>query len=182
MQVDSLLVQTAGYFLALLFLVSGLHKAFDWRAFVATVDSYQLLPKLWRQGLAQAVALLLTLSEFTLALWLVIQPSSPWPGLMAAGLLTLYAAVMGLSLYRGHTNLHCGCSFSHRQTPLSFWHLLRNAVLILLSLSLCLPQTARVPDSLDMAQALVAALCLGVLYLVVDSLLANRRYIVEEVH
>lgn len=178
MQIDAIFSQTIEYFLTMLFLSSGLHKAIYWKEFIGIVESYQLLPA----SFTKVVAMILTVIELVLAALLVTQQESLWAGIIAMSLLGLYFGVMAFNLHRGHTEIHCGCSFLNRETPLSRWHLLRNTLLIIFSLLLCLPQTQGQATMFDTSQAVVASLCLGLLYLAVDALLANRTYLLKEGH
>lgn len=176
MLIDPVFSATAQYFLAALFWVSSLHKIRHWQSFTGVMASYQLLP----HSLIAVSAVGIIGSELLLAIVLTAQPIKFWVGIFSAGLLALYFAAMAINIHRGRTELHCGCSFVNREAPLSQWHLLRNCLLIGFSLLLCVPQQIRLLNGIDLIQVGSAILCLGILYLAVDVLLANRIYLVKE--
>lgn len=173
MHTDPLYLLSAQYFLAVLFLVSSLHKALNWPAFVGTITSYQITPA----ATVKPAAFIVLLIELILATLLMFGFTNLWAGTLAMGVFGLYFSAMAINLFRGRTTIHCGCSLFNREAPLSHWHLLRNSALIGLSFTLCLPQTQRAISGFDIAQIGLAVACLGILYLAVDSLLANRVYL-----
>ncbi len=176
MLIDPVFSVTAQYFLAALFWVSSVHKIRHWKSFKGVMTSYQLIP----QSLVTLSAFCITSCELLLAIVLTAQPTNFGAGILSAGLLVLYFAAMAINITRGRIELHCGCTFLNREAPLSQWHLLRNSLLIGFSLILCMPQQIRLLNGLELIQVGSTILCLGILYLAVDVLLANRIYLVKE--
>lgn len=93
--------------------------------------------------------------------------------LAAACLLGLYFAAMALNIVRGRRQVGCGCSFHDRASALSGSHLVRNVVLVLLAVVASMPDSGRMVGWLDAVQVTAAVLCLALIYLSADSLLAN---------
>jgi len=141
----ALLLQGA---LALLFASTAWHKLRDLPGFEAVVTGYGLLPRAWAPLWAHA----LVLGELAVALALV-WGATPWagagPAVRAAsagviGLMTVYAAGLGINLARGRRDLDCGCSgpAMPRQT-IAPWLLARNAVVAGAAALLLLPLRPR---------------------------------------
>lgn len=176
MQIDAIFLSAAQYFLAIIFLLASLHKTLNWRSFVGTVKSYRLLPECF----ASTTAIIITGIEWFLVLLLVSHFSNILAGMLAMGLFGLYFAAMGINIFRGHTAIDCGCSFTNREAPLSLWHLLRNAILFGLSFLMTLPQSSGYYGLFEQSQAILASVCLAVLYLAFESMIENRIYLLQE--
>lgn len=173
--IDPLLIHTVQIFLAALLVISGINQLAHFSQFKASVVAYKLLPA-YAVGI---VAALLASCEIIVGFSLVL----PWGEqavLMPAIIFGLYFSAMSFNLLRGHTNIDCGCSLIRREAPLSYWHLLRNLVLIIFSLLLLFPVLERSLHWLDTLQIITAVISLGVLYLSVDALLSNRIYWLNE--
>ena len=175
--IDPLFLNASAVFIALFFLLSGIHKAMHYSDFVQTLMDYQLLP----DRLAAIAAMVLSLAEITIGCALMfsvtVLPLALLPSAAAAALfLALYSLAMAANIYRG-IHIDCGCTFQQREIRLSRWHLLRNALLIGLALLTHLPATDRVLNPLDAVNTLATIMGLGLLYLSTENLLANRAHI-----
>ncbi len=175
--IDPLFIMTARWFLALLLLVAGIHKAVNRSQFHASLAAYRIVPT----QLARFTANMLTAGETIVGASLLILPAQgqmqKWANLAAGLILGVYFSAMAFNIGRGRTNLDCGCTLLHARAPLSGWHLLRGLFLIGLAVLMWLPMTERPLHWLDGAQVTAAVICLGVLYLSADGLLANRAHL-----
>lgn len=110
-------------FVMCLFLRTSLGKLADRPRFEGVLADYRLVPPV----ILPVAARLLPALELIAALLLLV-PATRWTGgLMAAGLLAIYAAVMAYTLSQGRRLIDCGCG--DEPEPLSVWLVLRNLVL-----------------------------------------------------
>lgn len=154
-------------FTLLLFLRAALHKAFDLLEFQGFVADYDLLPEAL---VKPASYLLITLELLTVAL-LLFSASCSLGLLLAAALLCLYGAAILLNLRRGHTRIECGCGGTPQLLNRNL--LLRNAVLVVLAL-LPVAVTPHASGSIDVAVAVLAGVCLWVLYALLEQINATH--------
>ena len=141
-------------FLALLFLHAGLHKLRDRRRFRAALADYRLLPAAATGPLATGLAS----AELALAVALCL-PVGGAAAVVAAALLCVYSAAMGINLLRGRREIDCGCAGPTRR-PLGAGLLLRNAGLIGVALVCAVPTSGRPLlwlDALTLAAAVAVA-------------------------
>ena len=164
-----------------LFLVAGTHKLSNRLRFQGIVEAYQVLPKSW------APLMVITIGVIETALgigWLI--GNSVLAHLFSTVLLSIYIVVISINLYRGRTYIDCGCGFSAfagKQNvdsgiqQLSFGLILRNYLLIALSIVAVLPSSGRtlgLVDMFDIAAGLISAL---LIYSAVNQLLSNHNAI-----
>ena len=150
---------------SLLFLVAGTHKLSNRLRFQGIVEAYQVLPKSW------APLMVITIGVIETALgigWLI--GNSVLAHLFSTVLLSIYIVVISINLYRGRTYIDCGCGFSAfagKQNvdsgiqQLSFGLILRNYLLIALSIVAVLPGSGRalgLVDMFDIAAGLISVL------------------------
>lgn len=112
---------------ALIFLTAALGKVRHRLAFLGVVANYRLLPPV----AAPVFALLLPPVEIAVAASLLFLPA-PWPELLAAVLLLLFAAAMAINIGRGRRHIDCGCFQSTLKQTLSWTLVARNVGLALL--------------------------------------------------
>ena len=170
--IDPLIAITAQLFLSVLFLGTGVHKLLYWKHFYASLLNYRLLP-VWLSGIA---AVLLCLSELSIAIGLFFIQTQIGAACAAMFVLGIYLVSMAINIMRGRKHIDCGCSFNARTAPLSMEHLERNILLIFFAGLLLLPKTERTLHWFDIVNTVAAVTCLGLLYIVVDKLLANRGH------
>lgn len=104
-QILNLLSGVGAGVLALVFARSAAHKVAEFSFFSATLGDYRLLPALF----IGPAALVLTAAE-AVAIALLIVPDVREIGATLAGsLLLVYAAAMGINLWRGRFRIDCGC-------------------------------------------------------------------------
>jgi uncharacterized membrane protein YphA (DoxX/SURF4 family) len=143
--------------LALVFLTAALGKVRHRLAFQGVVANYRLIPDF----AVPAFALLLPLVEAAVAGGLLVASPS-WPEVTAAILLMLFAAAMGINIWRGRRHIDCGCFQSALKQTLSWTLVARNTGLaLLLALPAAVPQGA-LPESAA-AEALLTGAVLFVL-------------------
>lgn len=104
-QVASLLAAMCAGVLVLVFARSAAHKVTEFSFFSATLSDYRLLPMTF----VRPAALLLAVAE-VMAIALLIFPDLRASGAALGGaLLLVYAAAMGINLWRGRFRIDCGC-------------------------------------------------------------------------
>jgi hypothetical protein len=122
-EVGALLAATAAAFIALVFVRAAWHKLNDFAAFTGFVADYELLPP----PLVRPASAALTATEMAVPVAMLVPGGQPVGAVLAAGLLGLYAAAMGVNILRGRTRIECGCGGA--PSLLSPLLLVRNAVL-----------------------------------------------------
>ena len=173
MNLDPLIYLSLAYFLSALLLIAASHKLVDLGRFAQALSDYRLLSSL---PLRVAVVVL-PLVELCCALALLLPLTQPLGGLICALIFSLYFCAIAINVARGHTSVDCGCSLFSKEAPLSAWHLLRNALLIVIASLLLLDSPARSLGVLDVLQILAAVSSLLLLYFSAETLLSNRRYL-----
>lgn len=176
MMMDPLFTTTIANFLAVLFLLTGMHKVANPEQFKASMAAYQLVTP----GVINITALILIVSELSIGGMLLITSTKQWAAICAMLIFGLYLSVMAVNISRGRKDLHCGCSVLARETPLSYWHLARNVILIGLTVLILIPETERALNWLDIIQIAAGVTSLSILYLSVDALLSSRIYFIQE--
>lgn len=123
------------YFLALLFLATGLGKLLDNRGFAQVIASYQLeLP----EALLLPLALAISLTEFAIGLNILLGRS-----LLRSVLATLcfhlaYTSLTVTTLLRGISLTNCGCFGVFLARPLRWTTVAEDVILAAISLVCCL--------------------------------------------
>ena len=168
--IDPLLNEAARLFLAGLLLASAAHKARMRIAFTGTVAAYRLLPA----RLARPFATILPLAEASVAFTLLLPGAAAAGGMSAAGLFALYFLAIAINLARGRTTIDCGCSLARRGSGISFWHLVRLALLIGLAGAAGIMPAGRAMGLFDHVNAAAAVMALTMLYVAIELVLANH--------
>jgi hypothetical protein len=172
---DPVWVWIARLTLALLFAAAGLSKLWHLAAFRTAIAGYALLPT---PAVAPA-AVLLALAEVAAA------PLLLWPAGAVAGaaglgaLLLLFSAALAINLWRGRTDIDCGCwmfgAKPETQGSIGAGTLVRNAVLGALLVAAILPTTGRVLSLLDLSTVLMGTVAALGLFAMAGQLSANAR-------
>jgi len=174
--IDPLASRALAVALGLLLLVAAWHKVAARNAFVAALGDYRLLP----DGLVRPVAWLLPVVEATLGVLWLAGVARGSVALATVTLLAAYAAAMAINLRLGRWNIGCGCGLggaSGRDSPLSWWLVLRNLLLVVAAALAALPPSSRelgVYDWLTLGLALAA---LATLYSGASQLMRNAAAI-----
>jgi uncharacterized membrane protein YphA (DoxX/SURF4 family) len=122
------------WLLAFIFLASALGKLRDRRGFISIVLDYQVLPKRWARRFAIALPWL----EMALGLMLLLGLGTRIAAMLSGLLLLTFIGAMGVNLRRGRKDLNCGCAGARQHQKISGRLILRNAILLLLSLQIML--------------------------------------------
>lgn len=154
--------------MAALLLSSAWHKLRDAGAFRAALAGYAVVPAV----LVTPVALLLITAELVIGLGLLLSAGGS-AALGSAALLTLYTAAIGFNLARGRTRIDCGCGGPAGALPLGAALVVRNVVLVSLSLCAALPMSARPLAAADAIVIAAATLSFAFLYAAAETALAN---------
>jgi len=165
--VDPALHWTLRASLALLWLTAAAHKLRDLRQFVQALAAYDLVPVVLRANVARAIVVL----EATIGLTLVASDIA-LPAVSSATLLAAYSVAIGINLVRGR-RIDCGCVGPALRVPLGNSLLVRNGLLIVASLMLCLGTTTRALVWLDVATVIAATATGALLYTASATAFAN---------
>lgn len=170
--IDPLFSSAALLFTGMFLFLSGVHKIREKKVFHAALMAYKILPDWSLRGVKYTLPTMELLSAVAL-----LTPITRTLGIaMSALLLCIYGVAMAINLVRGRTEIECGCSFHKAGTPLSYWLLLRNALLLLIALTPLLPLNDRGVTGLDHFNSVIGAVTVGVLYLSIEHLMANHAY------
>jgi hypothetical protein len=169
---DPLILKSISIGFGLLFLLAAVHKFATAQQFRVILEEYRVMPRVFAGPVARIVPLL----EVTLSVgWF----SAYRPELIAvssAALLAVYTSAIGLNLLRGRIHIGCGCGVagaSDGDQQLSSGLILRNTILIALTLVAVIPTSARpfgVIDYVTLGSTLLAS---ALLYVGANQLLAN---------
>lgn len=133
---DPVLAFTLRICFAFLFALAAFHKLRKFSSFRYTLGLYELVP----ERLVGVLAAVVVSAELYIALRM---PFSPRIHFAAAAVLTAYAFAIALNVVRGRTDLDCGCMGPAARTPLTWWLVARNMVLVALLLMLATPVSRR---------------------------------------
>jgi uncharacterized membrane protein YphA (DoxX/SURF4 family) len=146
--------------LAALFATAAIHKMRDPDAFLRTFSEYEILPR----RLTAPSAIALVMAELSISVGLLIPLGGYAAELAAVSLLSIYTLAIGLNLLRGRRDIDCGCLGPANRQPLSGWLLLRNGLLVMGGLAICLPMTGRSLHFMDGISLLGGFLTLALLF------------------
>lgn len=168
---DPVIQISVAYALAVLWLFGGVHKVLRFSRFSATVRDYHIVP----DSLSAPSAAIVAALEIGLACALLTQAGRSAALGGSAGLLTLYAAAIGVNLLRGRRHIDCGCLGPSDRQALSEWLVGRNLVLAAAALAGLLPVQSRALVWVD-AISIGATVCvLAAFYAAASGLIVNAR-------
>ncbi len=170
--VDPLIATAISIGMALLFLSAAWHKLNALQQFMASLRDYQLLPD-W---LVAPAARLLPIVEVALGIAWFVSWSLQYIAIASAALLTLYTVAIGINVARGRVHIGCGCSApgsNGGDQPISIGLVIRNCVLIGVSLLSGMPVADRDLGAADYLVLLVTLAAALLLYATVNQLLTN---------
>jgi hypothetical protein len=169
MVLDPVLSLTVALLIAFVFARAGMHKVMQYSRHVEIVADYRVAPR-WLVPLLAPLVIIVEFAAAVLALW----PATRSLGLaLAAGLLLVYVFAIGLNLLRGRTSIDCGCAWGSQGQRISAWLLLRNILLLGVSLAAIAPMAQRSLHVLDWLLTACASLAVIVVYVTGDLLIAN---------
>ena len=175
MHIDPIFIIASAIAIAVLLASAATHKVRAPARFARQLADYQLLP----DSLVRPVARLVPLLELAIAFALLLPVSRGWAALSAASLLALYAAAIGINLWRGRRDIDCGCAGPDQAQPLRPVLLLRNSVLVVLALLASVAPIARDMTLFDGFVTVAAAAVALLIYAAADGLLANSPLLLK---
>ena len=149
-------------FLALMFAVAAVGKLGHAEEFFGVVRNFRILP----EPLARVAARVLPVAELAVAAGLLIGPLAVPAAWAGAALLLVFGLALAINVLRGRTWIDCGCFRNGLRQTVSWWLVLRNAVLALaaLAVAVLLPQ-AQAPGLAEAFVGLAAGTVAMLLYL-----------------
>lgn len=156
--------------LAVLLLLGAWAKLRDPWLFRETLANYELLPESW----VGPVARVLPLCEALAGVLMLPLATRGLGALAAAALLVGITAAVGLALARGRGGIDCGCGGGELEVPLGAGLVVRNGVLLLLTLAATLPLGTRPVVWIDYPALAGATLFLLGAWVLVNTLLAQQ--------
>jgi uncharacterized membrane protein len=165
---DPAFAQIVRSFMALVFLVACAHKLHAPRQFLEVVRNYALFPR----SFAALVAVPLVAAEFAIGVALLLPQTQRTAMLCGVAMFVLYGAAMSINLLRGRRDMDCGCSGVARDSSLSGWMVLRNALLAAAGVATLAPSHVRALEGLDQFTIAAGAASLYALYAAANLLLA----------
>ncbi len=156
--------------LGVLLLLAGWSKLRDIGGFRDVLANYELLPK----PLLAPVALTLALAECAAGLLLLPTATRAGGAALAAALWLVVTAAVVLALARGRGGIDCGCGGAQQDVPLGAGLVVRNLVLLALTVLAAAPISGRDVVWLDFAAVGAAALFLLGAFTLANTLLAQQ--------
>lgn len=130
MHIDPIFIIASALAIAVLLASAATHKLRAPARFARQLADYQLLPEAVIRPGARVIPAL----ELVIAFALLVPATRSWAALSAAGLIALYAAAIGINLWRGRRDIDCGCAGPDQAQPLRPILLLRNGALVAVAL------------------------------------------------
>mgnify|MGYP001026319739 FL=1 len=175
MHTDPIFIIASALAIAVLLASAATHKLQAPARFTKQLADYQLLP----DSLVRPSASLIPLFELVIAFALLVPVSRAWAALSAASLLALYAAAIGINLWRGRRDIDCGCAGPDQAQPLRPVLLLRNTVLVGLALLASVTPIVRDLNIFDGFVTVSASAVALLIYAAADGLLANSPLLLK---
>jgi hypothetical protein len=160
----------AAALLCLVFARGALHKATGFAEFRAAVFDYRVVP----ERLVGAVSVGILAAEVVAICAIAIPALRPIGASIAAALLGIYAIAIAFNMLRGRSRIDCGCGGAGQ--ALSWWLVVRNALLIGACLLVASPVELRTLTFLEIIAAAGCAIVLWLLLVLLDQMLANRSH------
>lgn len=168
--IDPLIVLIISASLALLFFMAARHKMSAPAQFKAQLAAYELLPEF----ILPAAAKMIPYIEMAVVFLILVPATRSAAAVVAAMLLTVYALAMAINMLRGRADIDCGCG--GQPQLLSFWLLIRNAVLVAGSCLLLAPVSDRAMVWVDSLFLVLMIAVLAMVYLLVEQLVRNQSF------
>lgn len=175
MHTDPIFIIASALSIAVLLASAATHKLRAPARFAKQLADYQLLP----DSLVRPSASLIPLLELVIAFALLVPVSRAWAALSAASLMALYAAAIGINLWRGRRDIDCGCAGPDQAQPLRPALLLRNSALVGLALLASVLPVARDLGFFDGFVTVAASAVALLIYAAADGLLANSPLLLK---
>jgi uncharacterized membrane protein len=172
MHIDPIFIIASALAIAVLLASAATHKLRAPARFARQLADYQLLPEAVTRPAARVIPVL----ELVIAFALLVPASRSWAALGAAGLIALYAAAIGINLWR---DIDCGCAGPDQAQPLRPILLLRNGALVAVALLASVLPIARDLGFFDGFVTVAASAVALLIYAAADGLLANSPLLLK---
>ncbi len=167
---DPAIVHLLNFALAGILLTGAIAKLRDPQAFRALVADYRLLPEV----LSAPVAALIMVAEAAAGVGLLVPAARPWAQIGALVLLGAVTSGVVVNLWRGRSELSCGCGGVSGDQSLSWALVARNVALAGAAWAATAAPAARALHLVDHLAVVLGALALVGLYGAANELIANR--------
>jgi hypothetical protein len=175
MTLDPIFIIASALAVAVLLASAATHKLRAPGRFARQLADYQLLP----EALVRPIGRVIPLLELLIAFALLVPFSRAIAAVCAAGLIALYAAAIGINLWRGRRDIDCGCAGPDQAQPLRPILLARNAVLVALALLASSTPIVRDLGLFDGFVTVAASAVALLIYAAADGLLANSPLLLK---
>ena len=175
MHPDPIFIIASALAIAVLLASAATHKLRAPARFRKQLADYQLLP----DALVRPIARMIPVAELMIAFALLVPTWRVYAALTAAGLMALYAAAIGINLWRGRRDIDCGCAGPDQAQPLRPVLLLRNSALVGLALLASVSPVVRDLGVFDGFVTVAASAVALLIYAAADGLLANSPLLLK---
>lgn len=175
MTLDPIFIIASALAVAVLLASAATHKLRAPGRFARQLADYQLLP----EALVRPIGRVIPLLELLIAFALLVPFSRAIAAVCAAALIALYAAAIGINLWRGRRDIDCGCAGPDQAQPLRPVLLARNAVLVALALLASSTPIVRDLGFFDGFVTVAASAVALLIYAAADGLLANSPLLLK---
>ena len=175
MHPDPIFIIASALAIAVLQASAATHKLRAPARFRKQLADYQLLPDV----LVRPIARMIPVAELMIAFALLVPAWRVYAALTAAGLMALYAAAIGINLWRGRRDIDCGCAGPDQAQPLRPVLLLRNSALVGLALLASVSPVVRDLGVFDGFVTVAASAVALLIYAAADGLLANSPLLLK---
>lgn len=175
MHIDPIFIIASALAIAVLLASAATHKVRAPARFARQLADYQLLPDVVVRPIARVIPLV----ELVVAFALLVPAWRAWAALSAAGLFALYAAAIGINLWRGRRDIDCGCAGPDQAQPLRPALLLRNSALVAVALLASVSPVVRDLGFFDGFVTVAASAVALLIYAAADGLLANSPLLLK---
>lgn len=175
MHPDPIFIIASALAIAVLLASAATHKLRAPARFRKQLADYQLLP----DALVRPIARMIPVAELMIAFALLVPAWRVYAALTAAGLMALYAAAIGINLWRGRRDIDCGCAGPDQAQPLRPVLLLRNSALVGLALLASVSPVVRDLGVFDGFVTVAASAVALLIYAAADGLLANSPLLLK---
>ncbi|CAI8802703.1 Methylamine utilization protein MauE [Pseudomonas sp. IT-P12] len=175
MHPDPIFIIASALAIAVLLASAATHKLRAPARFRKQLADYQLLPDV----LVRPIARMIPVAELMIAFALLVPAWRVYAALTAAGLMALYAAAIGINLWRGRRDIDCGCAGPDQAQPLRPVLLLRNSALVGLALLASVSPVVRDLGVFDGFVTVAASAVALLIYAAADGLLANSPLLLK---
>jgi len=175
MHPDPIFIIASALAIAVLLASAATHKLRAPARFRKQLADYQLLP----DALVRPIARMIPVAELMIAFALLVPAWRIYAALTAAGLMALYAAAIGINLWRGRRDIDCGCAGPDQAQPLRPVLLLRNSALVGLALLASVSPVVRDLGVFDGFVTVAASAVALLIYAAADGLLANSPLLLK---